>query len=105
MVEADVIVFATPVYFYTMCGQLKTLIDRCCARYTHISGKDFYYIMTAADTNQTAMSRVLAEFDGLMACLDSPNPVGAIAGLGVFKKGDVNSTIYMQQAFEMGKSI
>lgn len=105
MVEADVIVFATPVYFYTMCGQLKTLIDRCCARYTHISGKDFYYIMTAADTNQAAINRVLAEFDGLMACLDNPNPVGAIAGLGVWQKGDVNSTIYMQQAFDMGKSV
>ena len=93
MVEADVIVFATPVYFYTMCGQLKTLIDRCCAIYT------------AADTNQAAINRVLAEFDGLMACLDNPNPVGAIAGLGVWQKGDVNSTIYMQQAFDMGKSV
>ena len=103
--QKDVIVFATPVYFYTMCGQLKTLIDRCCARYTHISGKDFYYIMTAADTNQAAINRVLAEFDGLMACLDNPNPVGAIAGLGVWQKGDVNSTIYMQQAFDMGKSV
>ena len=29
MVEADVIVLATPVYFYSMAGQLKVLIDRC----------------------------------------------------------------------------
>ena len=33
MVEADVIVMATPVYFYTLSAQMKTLIDRCCARY------------------------------------------------------------------------
>ena len=32
MIQADVIVLATPVYFYTMCAQMKTLIDRCCAR-------------------------------------------------------------------------
>ena len=40
MVSADVIVMATPVYFYTMCGQMKTLIDRTCSRYTEISDKD-----------------------------------------------------------------
>lgn len=32
MIAADVIVLATPVYFYTMSAQMKTLIDRCCAR-------------------------------------------------------------------------
>ncbi len=35
MIEADVIVLATPVYFYTMCAQMKTLIDRTLPRYTH----------------------------------------------------------------------
>lgn len=49
MIDADVIVMATPVYFYAMCGQMKTLIDRCCAKYTKIINKDFYFILTAAD--------------------------------------------------------
>ncbi|MFZ4549700.1 MAG: flavodoxin family protein, partial [Bacteroidales bacterium] len=48
MIAADVIVMATPVYFYTMCGQMKTLIDRTVARYTEITNKDFYFIATAA---------------------------------------------------------
>jgi multimeric flavodoxin WrbA len=42
MVSADVIVMATPVYFYTMDAQMKTLIDRTVPRYTEISNKDFY---------------------------------------------------------------
>ena len=41
MVEADVIVMATPVYFYTLSAQMKTLIDRCCARYLEMKGKEF----------------------------------------------------------------
>ena len=36
MVKADVIVMATPVYFYSMNGQMKTLIDRTVPRYEEI---------------------------------------------------------------------
>ena len=28
MKDAEVIAFATPIYFYEMCGQMKTLLDR-----------------------------------------------------------------------------
>lgn len=52
MVEADVIVLATPVYFYTMDAQMKTLIDRTVPRYTEIQNKDFYFIVAAADTER-----------------------------------------------------
>ena len=41
MVKADVIVLATPVYFYTMNAQLKTLIDRTC-RYTKSRYHGYY---------------------------------------------------------------
>ena len=51
LINADVIVMATPIYFYTMNAQMKTLIDRCYALYTQISGKEFYFIMTAAVGN------------------------------------------------------
>ena len=45
MIVADVIVLATPVYFYSMNGQLKTFIDRCVPRYTEMTNKDFYFIL------------------------------------------------------------
>lgn len=105
IINSDVIVLATPVYFYTMCGQMKTFIDRFCSRYTHIEGKDFYYIMTAADGNPHAMDRVLVEFDGLMACLPNPHVKGQLIATGVWQKGDVEQTDYPNQAFEMGKNV
>lgn len=55
MIAADVIVMATPVYFYTMSAQMKTLIDRCCARYTEITNKNFYFIVTAAEPSTPAL--------------------------------------------------
>jgi multimeric flavodoxin WrbA len=59
LVLSDVIVMATPVYFYSMNAQMKTLIDRTLPRYTEISGKDFYIIISAGDSNNKAMERTL----------------------------------------------
>jgi multimeric flavodoxin WrbA len=105
MQEADVIVLATPIYFYTMCGQMKTFIDRICSRYTRIVNKDFYYIMTSADGNRACQNRTIEEFRGLLACLSGAKEKGVIFGVGVWQKGDVNATNYPQQAYEMGKNV
>ena len=105
MQEADVIVFASPIYFYSICGQMKTFIDRMCARYTHLKNKEFYYILTAADVSQSAVQFALGEFKGLMACLENPEEKGCLFAGGVWQKGEVDSTVYMQQAFDMGKAV
>ena len=52
MLDSEVIVLATPVYFYTMCAQLKALIDRSVMVYPKITDKDFYYLMTMAETDE-----------------------------------------------------
>lgn len=105
MIAADVIVMATPVYFYTMNGQMKTLIDRTCARYTEIKGKEFYFIVTAADTDRANMERTLEEFRGFTSCLSDAREKGVIYGTGAWNKGDIKSTPAMDQAYEMGKRI
>ena len=48
LVAADVIVLASPVYFYSLCSQMKMLIDRCLVDHKSIAGKQFYFIITAA---------------------------------------------------------
>jgi multimeric flavodoxin WrbA len=105
MIAADVIVMATPVYFYTMCGQMKTMIDRTCARYTEISNKEFYFIVTAADGNKKAMERTIEEFRGFTSCLDGAEEKGIIYGTGAWKKGDIKKSDAMNKAYETGKAI
>jgi multimeric flavodoxin WrbA len=105
MVAADVIVMATPVYFYTMCAQMKTLIDRTCARYTEIKNKEFYFIVTAADTNNRAMERTLEEFRGFTNCLDGANEKGIVYGTGAWNMGDIKKSVSMNVAYELGKAI
>ena len=105
MVAADVIVMATPVYFYTMCAQMKTLIDRTCSRYTEINKKEFYFIVTAAVNNKPAMQRTIEGFRGFTSCLNNPKEKGIIYGTGAWEKGDVKSKKAMNVAFEMGKAV
>jgi multimeric flavodoxin WrbA len=105
MISSDVIVLSTPVYFYTMCAQMKTLIDRSCARYTEINDKEFYFIVTAADNNKQAMERTLEEFRGFTSCLDGPREKGIIYGTGAWKMGDIKKSKAMNKAFEMGKTV
>jgi len=105
MVAADVIVMATPVYFYTMCGQMKTLIDRTCARYTELTGKDFYFILTAADEDKQAMERTLDGFRGFTSCLEGPKEKGIIYGTGAWNIGEIRNTAAMKEAFDMGLTV
>jgi len=105
MVAADVIVMATPVYFYTMCAQMKTVIDRTVARYTKIAGKEFYFIATQADSNQAAMERTFEGFRGFTACLPGAKEKGVVYGAGAWEAGDILASHAMTEAYEMGKSL
>ena len=100
---AEVIVMATPVYFYNMNGQLKTLIDRTYARYTEIGNKEMYFIMTAAVTRKDLLQTTLESFRGFTSCLNGAKERGVIYGTGAWKKGDIKGSAAMTQAYEMGK--
>ena len=104
MIKADVIVMATPVYFYGMNGQMKTFIDRCVPRYTEISNKEFYFILAAADDNIANMRRVIEGFRGFSEdCLDNAKEKGIIYGLGAWNMGDIKTKPAMKQAYKAGK--
>jgi multimeric flavodoxin WrbA len=105
MLAADVIVLATPVYFYTMCAQMKTVIDRTVARYTELTNKEFYFIVTAADGNQAALERIIEGFRGFTSCLNGAQEKGIIYGTGAWRAGDIRTSQAMKQAYEMGKTL
>ena len=104
MILADVIVMATPVYFYNMNGQMKTLIDRTYARYTEISDKEMYFIMTAAVSRKDLPAITLEGFRGFTSCLSGAREKGVIYGTGAWNIGDIKGSPAMTQAYEMGKN-
>ena len=102
---ADVIVMASPVYFYSIDAQMKALIDRCVARWLEIENKEFYYIMTAAEDTDTVMDCTLECFRGLAECLNGSREMGIIYGKGVYEAGAIKNMPVMKEAYEMGKNV
>lgn len=105
--NSDVIVWVTPVYYYEMSGQMKTLIDRANSLYT--SGyniKDVYLITTSADGSDNVVQTVLRGLQGWCACLPGTSIKGFVNGAGLEGPNDAASrTDLLQQAYNMGKNI
>ncbi len=105
MLDADVIVLSSPVYFYSISAQLKTVIDRTVARWLEFKNKEFYYIMSAAEDTDTVMDCTLECFRGLAECFEGSIEKGVIYGKGAYEKGSIKNMPAMIEAYEMGKSI
>lgn len=102
MIETDVIVLATPVYFYSIDAQLKAVIDRTLARWTEVKNKEFYYIITCADGNKVATETTLACLRGYADCVSGAKEKAVILSTGVYKKGEVSNTAALQTAYKAG---
>lgn len=105
MIAADVLVLASPVYFYSIDAQMKAVIDRTLARWTELRNKEFYYIVTSADGDQAAQETTLACFRGFADCCQGAVEKGVIFGTGVYKPGEIKDSPAFGEAYRMGRSV
>lgn len=105
MIVCDVMVLASPVYFYSIDAQLKAVIDRSVARWTEVKDKEFYYIVTAADGEKEAADTTIACFRGYADCVEGAKEMGVVYGMGTYEKGEVKGTVAMTEAYEMGRTV
>ena len=105
MMNADVIVLATPVYFYSMCAQLKTLIDRSVMVYPELCNKEFYYLITMADTASDMFRGTVEALHGFVACCENSKCLGMVTASGVYEAGTVNGTRFTEEAYLLGKGV
>ena len=105
ILDTDVLVLASPVYFYAVDAQLKAVIDRTVARWQDVKNKEMYYIMTAADEGRESMESTLGCFRGYADCVEGAVEKGVIYGTGVFEKNEIIGHPAMKEAYEMGKTV
>lgn len=104
--EADVLVFATPVYYYGMSGQLKTFLDRLNPLYdTDTKFRDVYVLATAAEADESAVDGTVVGVQGWIDCFPGVSIAGVVRGVGAEAVGDVRKTPALAEAYAMGKNI
>lgn len=104
--DADVLVFATPVYYYSMCGQLKTFLDRLNPLYGQENKfRQVYLLTAAAENDRAAMDGTVKGVQGWIDCFDGVRLGGVVYGIGADAVGSVKDTAAYEEAYRMGKSV
>lgn len=105
--NAEIIIYATPIYYYEMCGQMKTLLDRLNPLYPQeYAFRDIYMIATAAEDEESAFEKAYNGLQGWVDCFEKAELKGIVTGGGV---DDANTASkhedVMQKAYDLGKQV
>ena len=106
IMDADMLVFVTPVYYFGMSAQLKALIDRFYSFTTHLSDahKKAVLITAAWDSDEDVMPYIQAHYDKLCRYMNFQN-MGMVLGLGCGRPHITEQTEYPQKAYELGRAL
>lgn len=106
MLTADVLVFATPVYYYSVSGQLKTMLDRANPLYgTDYRFTDVYLLATAAENEAETVYGTKTAVQGWVDCFERATLKDVVFAGGVNGIGEIEGNKAMTAAYEAGKNI
>lgn len=106
MHDADVIAFATPVYYYEMSGQMKTLLDRANPLFpSDYRFREIYMLTSAAEEDGHVPERAVAGLGGWIDCFEKVRLAGSVFAGGVNDAGEIEGHPSLKVAYDMGKTI
>lgn len=105
--DADVLVFATPIYYYEMSGQMKTLLDRLNPLYSQdYRFRDVYMIATAAEGEPETFEKAYNGLLGWVDCFPKAKLKGIVKGFEISDPKDAfNHEDVMKEAYELGRNL
>mgnify|MGYP005770809571 CR=1 FL=1 len=106
MLTADVIAFATPIYYYGMCGQMKTLLDRANPLFSaDYRFRDIYLLAAAAEEDGHTVDGAVTGLQGWIDCFEKARLAGTVFAGGVTTVGEIQNHPALKQANELGKNV
>jgi multimeric flavodoxin WrbA len=106
VLQADVVCWATPIYYYEMSGQMKTLIDRMNAMYEQdYHFRDVYLLTTAAEDETETPKRAEIGLTGWIDCYPKSHLAEHLFCGGVNDAREIEGNDKLREAFELGKKI
>lgn len=106
LVAADMVVFATPMYYFGFSSQLKAVIDRFYALNGQIKGseKRSVLLMAYADTAPEEAEPMISHYHTLLRYLGWKD-CGIVVAAGMWPAGAVNGPKYSRMAYELGRKL
>ena len=102
LIEADVIVFSTPIYYFGVSGQLKNVIDRFYSVHDIMGHKKTYFFATMGNPNVHVADPSTAMYDKMVKYLGWTDG-GKIMANGIWAKGAIKNTVFMKEARILGE--
>ena len=105
--NADTLVFATPIYFYEMSGQMKTLLDRL----NPLSPSDYrfrkvYMLSAAADEGDATPEKAVNGLQGWVDCFGKAELAGSLFCGGICDSGEAaGKAAALEEAYRFGRSL
>ena len=105
--NADTLVFATPIYYYEMSGQMKTLLDRLNPLYpSDYRFRKVYLLTTAAEDESYVPEKAVSGLQGWVNCFEKAEFAGALFCGGINDPGEASGKKDAQdKAYEFGKTL
>jgi multimeric flavodoxin WrbA len=105
--NADTLVFATPIYYYEMSGQMKTLLDRMNPLYSSdYRFRKVYILSTATEDESYVSEKAVSGLQGWVDCFEKAELAGALFCGGISNPGEASGKKDEQdEAYEFGKSL
>ena len=107
--KSDLVVFVTPLYWYTWSGQIKPVLDRFLPFVSpqapfHLKGKKAILLATAGAEDPSCFEGLRFSFRTSCGLLGL-EPKAEILAHGIYKRGDIEGTHWLELAKETGKRL
>ena len=104
--HAEIIVFATPIYYYEMSGQMKTLLDRANALFgSDYAFRKIFLLSAAAEEGNHVSEKAVSGLKGWIDCFEKASFGGSVFAGGVTDPGEIKNHPALKEAEELGKTL
>ena len=105
--EADTLVFATPIYYYEMSGQMKTLLDRLNPLYpSDYKFRKVYMLSVATEDADYVPEKAVSGLQGWVDCFEKAELAGSLFCGGITDPGEANGKdTEKDEAYQFGKAL
>ena len=105
--KAETLVFVSPIYYYEMSGQLKTLLDRLNPLYSSdYKFRNVYMLTTATEDEDFVCEKAVSGLNGWVDCFEKAEFKGSLFCGGINDMGEAGSREQeLQEAYDFGKAL